>query len=74
MRLPAALIFVCLTAFSQQSQTPPQIATKVDPQYSEEARIAKLTGTVSITLIVGEDGEPRRHVQCVHIARLLWFG
>src|ERR1035438_4788298 len=65
--------FVCLSAFSQQTQTPlpegvyrigngvtpPQVLSKVDPQYSEEARIAKLTGTVSITLVVGEDGDAR---------------
>ena len=74
MRLPAAIIFVCLIAFGQQTQPPlpegvygagqngmtaPQLISKVDPNYSEEARIAKLTGTVSITLVVGEDGEPR---------------
>ena len=74
MRLPAALTFVCLTAFSQQTQPPlpegvyragqngvtaPQVASKVDPQYSEEARIAKLSGSVNITLVVDESGEPR---------------
>ena len=74
MRLPAALIVVCVTAFSQQTQTPlpegvyragqngvtaPQVASKVDPQPPEEARIANLTGTVRISAIVGEDGEPR---------------
>jgi len=60
MRLPAAaLAFICATAFSQPTPTQPQLATKVDPQYPEEARLAKLNGTVSITLTVGEDGEPR---------------
>ena len=74
MRLPAALIFACLTAFSQQTQPPlpegvyragqngvtaPQVASKVDPQLPEEASLAKLSGTVNITLVVDESGEPR---------------
>ncbi len=68
-----ALILICITAFGQQIQTPlpegvyrltrrvtaPRLISKVDPQYSEEARMAKLTGTVRISAIVGEDGEPR---------------
>ena len=60
MRLPAALIFICAAAFSQQpSATAPQIISKTDPQLPEEARLAKLSGSVHISLIVGEDGEPR---------------
>jgi TonB family protein len=65
--------FICITAFSQQTQpplpegvyrigngvTPPQVVSKVDPQLSEEARLANLNGTVSISLVVGEDGGPR---------------
>lgn len=73
MRSPTALLFICLTAFSQQTQTPlpegvyhigngvtaPQVASKVDPQAPEEARLANLNGTVNISVVVGEDGKPR---------------
>jgi TonB family protein len=65
MRLPAALILVCAIAFGQQiyrvgnGVTAPELVSKVDPQYSEEARLANINGTVRISLVVGEDGEAR---------------
>lgn len=73
MRLPTALVLACISAFGQQSQTPlpegiyrpgngvtpAEVVKRTDPQYSEEARIAKLTGTVKLSLIVGEDGTLR---------------
>ncbi len=37
----------------------PTVISKTEPQYSEEARKARLQGTVLIALVVGEDGEPR---------------
>jgi TonB family protein len=73
MLLPAALVLVCVSAFGQQAQTPlpdgvyragdgvtrPSVSRKTDPEYSEEARIAKMSGTVLISAIVGEDGKVR---------------
>jgi TonB family protein len=37
----------------------PRVASKQEPQYSEEARIGRLQGTVTVSLVVGEDGTPR---------------
>ncbi len=37
----------------------PQVLFKVDPEYSEEARKAKYSGTVLIQVIVGADGKAR---------------
>ena len=37
----------------------PTVIYKLDPSYSEEARNAKLEGTVVVSLVVGEDGAPR---------------
>jgi hypothetical protein len=36
----------------------PAILFKIEPGYSEEARKAKWQGTVSLSLVVGEFGEP----------------
>jgi TonB family protein len=63
----------CSGAFCQQAQkplpgevyrpgngvTPPVVIGKADPEYSEEARIARLAGTVWLSLVVGEDGNVR---------------
>jgi TonB family protein len=73
MRLPAIVILTCSGAFCQQAQTPlaggvyhpgdgltmPVVIGKADPEYSEEARIARLAGTVRVSLVVGEDGTVR---------------
>jgi len=37
----------------------PTLISKHEPEYSEEARKAKLEGTVVLSLVVGEDGTPR---------------
>ena len=39
--------------------TLPAVISKADPEYSEEARIARLAGTVRVSLVVGEDGTVR---------------
>jgi len=36
--------------------TPPKVASKVDPQYTEEARAAKIQGTTVLTMVVNEKG------------------
>jgi TonB family protein len=72
MRLSAAIL-ACVCAFGQEAQTllpegvyrvgngvtAPTVVSKTDPEYSEEARLARLTGTVNLSLDVGEDGKVR---------------
>jgi len=38
---------------------PPFVVAKAKPAYTEEARIAKLEGSVLLSLVVGADGQPR---------------
>jgi TonB family protein len=37
--------------------TPPSVLTKVDPEYSEEARKAKYSGSVMLSIVVNTDGK-----------------
>jgi TonB family protein len=37
----------------------PSLLSKAEPEYSEEARRAKLEGTVRLSFVVGTDGRPR---------------
>jgi TonB family protein len=39
--------------------TPPSVVQKVDPPYSEEARVAKVSGTVLLQVVIGADGHPQ---------------
>jgi len=39
--------------------SPPKLLFKVEPEYSEEARKAKFQGTVLLTVVVDEKGDPR---------------
>jgi TonB family protein len=48
----------------------PSVLYKVDPPYTEEARLAKLSGTVLVSLIIGEDGRARN----IKIVRGLGLG
>lgn len=73
MRWSAAILLVCVNAFCQQAQpplpegvyragkgvTPPTVISKVDPQESEEARIARISATIMVSAIVGTDGNVR---------------
>ena len=36
--------------------TPPRVLSKIDPDYTEEARAAKVAGTVVLSLVIGADG------------------
>lgn len=49
---------------------PPFVVSKPAPAYSEEARMAKLEGSVLLSLIVGADGKPRD----IQVARTLGLG
>lgn len=62
MRLPVIMVLACISALSQEiyhGATAPQVIGKNDPEYSEEARIARLSGTILFSLIVAEDGTVR---------------
>ncbi len=52
------------------SVTPPIAIHTADPKYSEEARKAKFSGQVVVSMIVGTDGEPHN----VHILRGVGMG
>jgi TonB family protein len=39
--------------------TPPSVLAKVQPEYSEEARLARFEGTVLLRIVVGTDGKAR---------------
>jgi periplasmic protein TonB len=52
------------------SVSAPVVLYKVDPEYSEEARKAKYSGTVVLQLIVGPTGRP----QSIHVVRSLGMG
>jgi TonB family protein len=58
-----ALAFAALTPLQAQKVykvggdvTTPRILQRVDPQYTEEARAAKIQGTVTLSMVVGADG------------------
>jgi protein TonB len=48
----------------------PAVIFKVDPEYSEEARKAKYSGTVMLSVIVDAEG----HARDIHVARSLGMG
>jgi TonB family protein len=48
----------------------PMVLYQVDPEFSEEARAAKMMGTVTVGLIVDEDGRP----EDVHVVRGVGYG
>jgi TonB family protein len=50
--------------------TPPSVLQKVEPEYSEEARIAKITGTVVVEAEIGTDGVAHN----IHIKRGIGMG
>ena len=50
--------------------TAPEVVYKIDPQYSEDARRAKVTGTVILEAIVHKDGT----VEIIRTVRTIGFG
>jgi TonB family protein len=69
--IPVVIAFLWAGAAAQQSPapagpyhvgggvTPPTVIERQEPGYTEQARVAKLQGSVSISIVVGEDGRPR---------------
>jgi TonB family protein len=84
MRLLAAAVLTCLSAICQQTQAPlpegvyrvgngvtqPSVISKTDAEYAEEARIAKMSGTVKVSAVVGVDGTPHD----VHVTKSAGLG
>jgi periplasmic protein TonB len=50
--------------------TPPSVLSKVDPEYSEEARKAKYSGSVMLSIVVNTDGK----AEDVHVVKSLGMG
>jgi TonB family protein len=48
----------------------PVLLQKVEPEYSEEARVGKIQGTVVLTVVIGVDG----HASDITLARSIGFG
>jgi len=59
MRTLVLIAVVTCTLAGQSSRTPPRVTSKTEPEYSEEARKARLEGTVILMIVVGADGNPR---------------
>jgi TonB family protein len=64
--LTAACLLLALTACQSariykvgQLQTPPKVVSKVEPDYTDEARNAKIEGPVVLSLIVDSQGLPK---------------
>lgn len=52
------------------SGTPPRVSSRVMPEYSDEARLARINSTVGIKAVVGEDGRLRG----ITVSRSAGFG
>jgi len=71
-------VLFCAVAAAQQAPPlhvggdvlAPRLVEKQEPQYSDEARKAKLQGTVLLSLVVGENGQTRD----IRVMRYLGFG
>jgi TonB family protein len=50
--------------------TAPLLVSKIEPEYSEEARVAKIQGTVVLTVVIGVDG----HAADITLVRSIGFG
>jgi len=68
---------VCVSVIAQEpvyrpgrDVTPPFVSARTTPVYTEEARLAKLEGSVLLSLVVGSDGRPRD----IQVARSLGLG
>jgi len=70
----AALVLIAAAVALQPQEisytTPPKVIRKVQPEYTREARKAKLEGTVILSALVGVDGVPSD----IKLVRLLGKG
>jgi TonB family protein len=70
-------LLACFTAAAQDAVfhlgpgiVPPFVVAKAKPAYTDEALLAKLEGSVLLSLVVGADGQPRD----IQVARPLGLG
>jgi TonB family protein len=70
VRTPAKKDFPTLTTKGPATTSQPSVLRKIDPQYSEEARQAKVTGTVLLELLVDTDGRAKD----IKVTKKLGFG
>jgi TonB family protein len=56
-RLLCGILCAAAAAVCSAQNGPPRLHEKVEPEYSEEARIARLEGTVLLKIMVGTDGK-----------------
>jgi TonB family protein len=64
MRIPAALFLICMTGLALPTGiyrigngvSPHAVIRKNDPEYTDEARMVRITGAVMVHGVVGEDG------------------
>jgi TonB family protein len=75
--LVSIALLTCLTAVAQPpvlrpgpDVTAPFVIAKANPAYTDEARLAKLEGSVLLSVVVGADGQPRD----IQVARPLGLG
>jgi protein TonB len=72
--LAALLCAVCLAQpdvyLVRGDVTPPSVIYRQEPQYSEQARIARLQGSVTFDVVIGVDGKPRD----IRVAKSLGLG
>ncbi len=50
--------------------TPPELASSVEPEYSEEARKARFNGMVELSIVVNTDGVPEQ----IHVVKSVGMG
>jgi periplasmic protein TonB len=60
MKLAILLVIaaVCLRSQETRHTSEPRLIHKTEPQYTKEARAAKLQGEVHLSLMIGADGVP----------------
>jgi protein TonB len=60
MKLAMLLLIAAISLPAQEilHSTQPTLIHKVEPEYTEEAREAKLEGTVALSAMIGTDGVP----------------
>ena len=73
MWFPVLLLIACLTLYADKPvphTKAPRIVKRVEPQYTEEARAARIEGTVLVRGVVDENGR----VQKITVVRKLGHG
>ena len=58
LAIPLLIAIVSLRAQETTHKTQPKLIRKVEPQYTNEARAARLQGTVVLSLTIEADGVP----------------